>query len=200
MAENSTSINLLPQKGESFLTQFLNWTLSIGRLLIIITEMVALGTFLYRFDLDMKIVDLHDKIKGQSAIVTAFQNSEDSFRNLHERLELIKRYDSIGSTTTGIFKDITSIGRGKITFRNLTVAPENAKIEAQAPSSADLSQFVAALRNHPSVTSVVVNKVENSTTSSLITVSITASLRPTAFEQSEQKSLSPGVVPILNNQ
>lgn len=183
MAETVPSINLLPQKGESFVTQFLNWMLTIGRLLIILVEMLALGTFLYRFDLDMKIVDLHDQIEAQSFIVANFQKSEDSFRDLQERLAVIKRYDTISTTTTGIFNDITRLGQGKITFRELTVDTETAKIEAQAASTATLSQFVSELKKHPTITGVSVDKVENSTSTSLISVSITATLKQSAFEK-----------------
>ncbi len=184
MAERTVpTINLLPQKGESFLTQFLNWTLTIGRLLIILVEMVALGTFLYRFDLDMKIVDLHDKIEAQSFIVANFQKSEENFRDIQDRLALVGRYDAIGTTTTSIFSDITKLGQGKVTFKNLTIDTENAKIEMQAASTETLSQFVTALRAHPSVTGVIVDKVENNTSSSLISVSITASLKQSAFDK-----------------
>lgn len=199
MAENTVpSINLLPQKGESFVTQFLNWVLTIGRLLIILVECLALGTFIYRFDLDMKIVDLHDKIEAQSFIVANFQKSEDSFRDIQDRLALAEKYDTIGAVTTGIFTDITRLGQGKVTFRNLTVETEAAKIEAQAASTAALAQFVESLRSHPSITGVSVDKVENSTSSSRITVSITAKLKQTAFEKTEETKNIPAVqAPVL---
>lgn len=197
MAETVPSINLLPQKGESFVTQFLNWTLTIGRLLIIIVEMLALGTFLYRFDLDMKIVDLHDQIEAQSFIVANFEKSEENFRDIQDRLALIERYDTIGSTTTSIFSDITKLGQGKITFRNLTVETETAKIEAQAVSTAILSQFVNDLKKHPSITGVSVDKVENSASTSLISVSITATLKQSDFDRIEDPTLKAPVSPIL---
>jgi hypothetical protein len=198
MAENTVpSINLLPQKGESFVTQFLNWTLTIGRLLIIIVEMLALGTFLYRFDLDMKIVDLHDKIEAQSFIVANFEKSEATFRDIQDRLALVKRYDSVGTTTTTIFTDIASIGQGRVTFRDLTVETETAKIEAQAPSTTTLSQFVDDLKKHPSITSVIIDKVENSTSTSLITVSITATLKKSDFEVVQEKNVPAANAPIL---
>ena len=195
MAETVPSINLLPQKGESFLTQFFNWTLSIGRLLIILTEMVALGTFLYRFTLDMQIVDLHDKIKGQSLIVGSFKSSEDTYRNLQDRLVLIKNYDSIGSNTSTIFRDITNFGQGKVTFLNLTVDSDTAKIEAQAPSSSSISQFVDLLKNYPSITSVSVDKVENSSSRATISVSITANLKPAPFAKPDTQTTTPITIP-----
>lgn len=187
MAETVSSINLLPQKGEGFVTQFLNWTLTIGRLLIILTEMIALSTFLYRFDLDMKIVDLHDKIRGQASIVGSFKSSEDNFRNLQDRLALIKQYDSYGSTTNTIFRDITNLAKGKITFRNLTVESDNAKIEASAKSSAILAQFVNELKKYPAVASVSIDKVENSASTAQINVTISLMLKTNALAKEETR-------------
>lgn len=190
MAETVPSINLLPKKDGGFLNQFFTWTLSIGRLLIIITEFVALATFLYRFGLDMQIVDLHDKIKSQALIVENFKTSEDSFRSLQQRLALIKTYDSIGNRTHSIFTDIANAGKGKVTFTTLTVNPDNAKIEAQVISSQALSQFIKTLQNQPTITSVSVDKVENATSKGLIIVSLTATLTeaPFAKEQTETKT------------
>lgn len=181
MAEKVPTINLLPNSGDSFLTQFFNWALTIGRLLIIITEMVALGTFIYRFGLDMQIVDLHDKIKAESFIVDNFKDQETTFRDIQDRLATIKRYTSVGTTTTSIFTDITKMGQGKVTFKDLNITTNSAKIEITAPSASSLSQFVDQLKNYPSVTDVSIDKVENNTTSAQIIMNITATLKPAAF-------------------
>lgn len=176
------SINLLPKKNESFLTHFINWTISIGRLLIIIVEFIALATFLSRFSLDMQIVDLHDKIKRDAMMLAQMKPAEDNFQNLHTRLSLIDKYKTLSSRTPTIFTDIANAGRGNITFKNLTVGPESAKIEAQALSSSAISQFVTTLKNHPLVTAVSVDKVENETSKAMITVSITATLHKANFD------------------
>src|SRR6266480_2874522 len=135
MAEKEQTINLLPQSGDSFITQFFNWALTIGRLLIILTEMVALGTFIYRFGLDMQIVDLHDKIKAESFIVANFKDAETTFRDVQDRLATVKRYTTVGGTTSEIFTDIIKMGQGKITFKDITVSTQNAKIQVAAPAS-----------------------------------------------------------------
>ena len=200
MAEKVTSINLLPQKGESFFNQFLNWTLTIGRLLIIITEMVALGTFLYRFTLDMEIVDLHDKIKGENFIALNFKSSEENFRDIQARLDAVRHYGSLGATTTGIFTDITKLGQGKVTFKDLIVSTDNAKIVAQAPSATVLSQFTESLRKYPAITDVSVDRVETSTSNAQVTVSITATLKSAAFAKPDTQGTSNQNQTILNTQ
>lgn len=176
MANEKKSINLLPGKEGSFVTQFLNWSLTIGRLLIILVETLALGTFLYRFNLDMKIVDLHDQIKAESFIVDNFATQEEEFRNLQARLAMAKTYGETNPAVT-VFRDIAEMGRGKITFRNLFVTLDSVKIEAAAPSASALTAFTEALKKHPEVTDVSVDKVENRTTTSTIIIVISAKIK-----------------------
>ncbi len=177
MAEKKKSINLIPHKGEGFFDQFFDWALTIGRLLIILTETLALGTFLYRFSLDMKITDLHDLIKNQSAIVSQFKSTEDTARNLQARLALAKKYDQAGGITPGVFADIIEAGRGIVTFRNLLVSEKGVKIEVQASNSNALSTFVQKLKNYPSLNSVNIGAIENKTSSALIYMNITAQVK-----------------------
>ncbi|HSW48236.1 MAG TPA: hypothetical protein VLG67_04100 [Candidatus Saccharimonadales bacterium] len=177
MADKIKSINLLPDKGHGLFDQFLNWALTVGRLLIILTETLALGTFLYRFSLDMKITDLHDLIKNQSAVVEQFKSIEDNVRNLQTRLAFAKSADATSGIAPEVFADIIELGRGKVTFRNLLVSKDNIKIEVQAANSNSLNTFVNNLKGYQGITSVSVDSVENKTTIALIYMSLSAHLK-----------------------
>jgi hypothetical protein len=191
MAENIHSINLLPNKGGGLVDQFLSWALSIGRLLIILTETLALSVFLYRFSIDMRIVDLHDLIKNQRAIVEQFKTVEDTSRNLHARLAIAKEQEEDTSSATIVFSDIIEMGRGKITFRNLVVSESSVKIEAQSQSSSLLNSFISGLKTYPEVEKVSIDSVENRTSSAVIIMSITAQLK-----SAQSKTI--GDMPILD--
>ena len=190
MAEKVQTINLLPNNGDDLLTQLLNWALTIGRLLIILTEMVALGTFIYRFTLDMQIVDLHDKIKAESFIVANFQDAEKSFRDIQDRLATIKKYNAIGGTTIGIFSDITQKGKGKITFKDLTVTTQYTKMQVASSSGPTLTQFVNSLKSDSNIVDVTIDKVENNTSGAQILVNLTATLKPEPFLVPLQQTVS----------
>jgi len=174
MAEKTKKriINLIPNKGEGIFEQFLSWALTVGRLLIIITETLALSVFLYRFVLDVKIIDLHDKIKAESSIVNAFKDEEVQFRNLQTRLTFAKYYDSKKDKTLSLLQDTVELGRNKITFKSVTVTADGMDIEVQAPSASMLNVFVKALRNNPAISDVDIDRVENSPSSGIITVAI----------------------------
>lgn len=177
MGKDKTTINLLPKKQEGLFEQFLGWSLTVGRLLIILTETIALGTFLYRFGLDMKIVDLHDQIKANSFIVQNFAPEEKTFRNLQARLLLAKKADASSSRIPTIFTDIVKMAQGKITFQNILIAQELIRIEAQAASVNDLSNFISSLKTYPSVQSLSIDNVEDKPSKAVVVVSITAYLK-----------------------
>jgi hypothetical protein len=190
MSANNFSINLLAKKENGFVDQFLNWTLTIGRLLIILTEMVALGTFLYRFSLDMQIVDLHDKIKRETLIVSNFKSSEENFRDLQDRLTTIKHYDSIGSSTFMLTRFITDLGMGKVTFKSIIVSSHEVKIEMQSSTPTPLSQFVQSLQKQPQITSITIDKIENNTARAQIIMAVTATLQRQGFADEEQQGIT----------
>jgi hypothetical protein len=193
MANETRSINLLPgSHDEGIVAQFLDWALTIGRLLIILTESLALGTFLYRFSLDMRIIDLHDEIKASSFIVANFKSSEDKFRDIQARLALAKQYGEESNKTATMFSDIAEMGRGRITFQNLLITTEIIKIDLQAPSTTTISAFVDALKQYPGITSVSIDKVENKTASAVINVGITAYLQETKQPNQEANPIQSG--------
>ncbi|HUQ85587.1 MAG TPA: hypothetical protein VM077_04640 [Candidatus Limnocylindrales bacterium] len=173
MAEKIKSINLLPNKNGGFVDQFLGWALTIGRLLIILTETLALGTFIYRFSIDMKIIDLHDNIKYNSTIVQQYQK-EQAFRDIQTRLALTETYGNKNNNASLILSDIIEMGRAKITFKKLVISSGTVKIEAQAPNGNALTLFVNTLKNYPGIVSVSIGSIETKTSSSLINADITA--------------------------
>jgi len=179
MAEKTKSINLLPNKGESLVDLVLSWALTIGRLLIILTETLALSIFLYRFSLDVKIADLHDLIKNKSAIVSQFRDTELTARNLQARLAIAQKLDAKSTMTVNAFSDIIELGRGQVTFKNLIASSTGVHIDVQGANSASLNTFVNRLKNYPNIKSINIDSVENKTDTSLIEIQITANLKST---------------------
>ena len=177
MAEKVHSVNLILDKKNAVLNQFLTWALSVGRLLVILTEVLALSVFLYRFSLDMKIVDLHDKINQASAIVQSFKNSEEEFRNLQLRLAYAKFYHAHADESLVILQDIIALGKDAVTFKNVTITKSSIQIEAQSPFTTSLSRFVQNVKNYAKVSSLSVDKVENKPSSAIIVIGISGGLQ-----------------------
>jgi hypothetical protein len=185
MAKDIQAINLLPNKGERLASQFFTWIFTIGRLLIILTETLALSVFLYRFSLDMRIVDLHDQLRSASIIVQNFGSSEQKFRNLQNRLQLAKQYDEQSKQLPQLTQKIMALGEKKITFNNLSITNTTIAIEAQASSSQALSDFTTSLQSFPEIQSLSIDRVENKTATAITIVNLSATLKKQASLKGE---------------
>lgn len=177
MVNKPTSINLLRNEQISVLDKVINWALTIGRLLVILTELIALSAFLYRFSLDRQLIDLHSKIKQEQAIVAILKNNEDKYRNLQDRLSLVSSFSNSGSTITNIFQDVVKFAPSDMTFNSLTLNKNGVNIDASVQTTSSLSSFVNSLTNYPVIKNVAINNIENKPLSSSIAVSLTASLK-----------------------
>src|SRR3989344_9465556 len=106
MDNSPARINLIKKKEVAAFDKFINWTLSIGRLIVIITEIIAISAFLYRFSLDEKLVALHDEIGQKQKQLSLLKRDEENFRNLQDRLSLASKFSEDGTKIFKTFQDI----------------------------------------------------------------------------------------------
>lgn len=172
----SVSINLV-QKDIPFLDKFVAWALTIGRFLVIITEIVALSAFIYRFSLDRELIDLHSKIKQQQLIVNYFKSNEYLYRDLQDRLALSSTFSKAGNNTIQIFKDIAKFASKDVILNNFGLYRDRIVISANASSTSSLTSFTNSLKSYKQIQSVSIDSIENKITSGLIVVHITAFLK-----------------------
>src|SRR3989344_5628076 len=107
--KKSASINLLKSSRNEIFEKFIDWALTIGRLLVIITEIIALSAFIYRFGLDRQLIDLHGTIKSQQAVVSFYKKQEETYRNLQDRLKIASTYSATSQDKLKISQDIINL-------------------------------------------------------------------------------------------
>src|SRR3989344_3965746 len=134
MPNNLPSINLIKNKQIPLFDKFMNWALTIGRLIVIITEVVAVLAFVYRFSLDEKLVDLHSEIKQQRNIVFALKNDENKYRNLQDRLAIASTFSAKGTKTNQTITDIVSLISNQAIINNLIFNKDRVNIDADITS------------------------------------------------------------------
>jgi len=92
MAAQRTTIELLPKEDweRGTFGKVLKWTLTVGRHIVIITELIVILAFLSRFKLDRDLTDLNENITGKQAIVEASASFESKYRFLQKRVNTIE--------------------------------------------------------------------------------------------------------------
>ena len=177
MAKSSASINLLRNEQKETVEHIIDWAVTIGRVLVIVVELAALTAFLYRFVLDNQLQDLQTKIKQKQAIVAYQKDSEDTYRNLQERLAVASSYGNVGRDDLKIIKDILSFAPDGMAFTTVAFSPGRMQIEANVESIIPLSNFINKLRAYSLIDTISLDKIENKTSSSIITVGISTTFK-----------------------
>jgi len=177
MVKKSPAINLLKDQSGNYVDRFVNWALSVGRVVVILTEVIALSAFLYRFSLDRQLIDLHTAIKQKQAVVIYLKENEETYRNLQNRLSLSTNLSKTGAEKTDTLKDIIAFTPVGVTFNSIAVQEDRVRIEAFAASASPLSDLVKAFKNYSKILNVIVEKIENRPSSASVNMSITATLK-----------------------
>ncbi|HVT01455.1 MAG TPA: PilN domain-containing protein [Patescibacteria group bacterium] len=155
-------INLLGKSEVSFRDDILKWGINIGRIIIVVTELVAVGALAYRFTLDRKIVDLHDQIKKADLFVEAQGAKEADYRSIQTRLANIKTINDDAENKVSIMKQIlNSMSTGDFSSTNLTVNQTSISINGVAFSIFPINNFIDELKQNPNVTSISLDDISS---------------------------------------
>lgn len=176
MPSNLPSINLIKNQNIPFFDKFINWALSIGRLIIIITETVAVIAFIYRFSLDEKLVEIHSSIKQQQNIISVLKSDERKYRNLQDRIAIAETFSEKNNKYNQIITDITSLISTQVKINNLIFKKDQVVLDADIISVSVLADFVDALKNYRNIKSINIENIENKPSVGL-SVNISAMLK-----------------------
>ncbi len=152
MSARQPAINLLPKTEfeASFWGKFLKWSLTAGRYIIILTEMVVILAFLSRFKLDKDFQDLNDSISGKKNILEATYQIELDFRGVQNRLAEVKKLLALTPSATALLDALSTEVPAGIAFQSvtMTLTDRSVAIEASADSEQAFGQYVNSLTNH----------------------------------------------------
>ena len=170
---SAPTINLIKGRKPRFFDHFIGWALTVGRIVVIVTEGIALLAFLYRFGLDRQLIDLHDKIASEENIVKFLQKNEDIYRNFQSRLSLASNILAVQDQTVTSYEDITKMIPPDMSIQNFQFSQENMRLEASMQSVVSFTKLIDSMKKYPSVESVSIDRIENRTSTGTINIIIT---------------------------
>ncbi len=177
------TVNLIRGRKPHVVDYFIGWALNVGRILVIVTELVALGAFLYRFGLDKQLVDLHDRIIQEQNIIKFSKKNEDTYRNLQTRLDLANSIITNENQASKTYTDITSLIPAQMAVKDFVFTPDSVKFDGSIQSITQLATMVNNIKNYPGVDIVSLDSIENKTTNSIITVGLTITFKKGLIKQ-----------------
>lgn len=157
------------ENSNTLLARTLRWLTTIGRIVIIFTELIVVAAFLSRFWLDRKNSDLSEVIRQQTAILSSTQDFESDYNSLQERLKYISNfYQSQPKYIADLNSLVQSLPDG-IYFQSLNLSSDaktsqvNAQVDLYSYQEDPIVSFITNLKLNPDINSVNVQKIEKKT-------------------------------------
>lgn len=144
MAAQNKEINLLPkEKWETGSTgKLLKWALSIGRYIVVFTELIVISAFLYRFGLDRKLMDINEQIEAKKKTIVSYGDLETNFRSLQAKLIGISQAEKNSLDISAILTGLSEITPLDTTYNSIDVAGQKVSLEGQTLSETGLATLL----------------------------------------------------------
>lgn len=164
MTAQKLEINLLPKDPfeDSFGGRLLKWALSVGRYIVIATELVVIGAFLSRFKLDRDLADLNEAIAQKQAVLQSYQEIETAWRETASRLGLIKKLTGESLKVNTELTNLAAITPQDLVFTVISINPEEMELSGRALSEAGLAALINQLKSDQRWGSIVVDQIISS--------------------------------------
>src|SRR5258708_5873427 len=114
-----------------------------------------------RFSLDAQIINLHDKIKQEQAIVSLLRHNEDSYRNLQDRLAIAQQQNSQAQQETKTFFVLLQRIPNTIQINRFDFSKNKLQIDIDTNSTISLGKIIQNLKSQKNVTNINIDKISN---------------------------------------
>jgi capsular polysaccharide biosynthesis protein len=159
------NINLLQQRGAppTFWEKLYDWMTNTCRIIVIITELLVLGAFGWRFWLDRSLTNLNNDIEQKGEALKNLAGQEDEIRLLQTKMDTYKQTWNVSSNLTPIFKEIrgyTSSDMEELSIR-ISRDKEVKTINVSGKTNRDdISDIENSLKDSENFTNVTLSSLE----------------------------------------
>lgn len=160
------SINLISKEKfeRTKIGQVVIWATTVGRYLVIATELIVIAAFLSRFYLDRVLTDLNEELQQKQAVIESFADLEDRVETAQQQIDIVKK---MLAGQMNINQQLAKIGQStpkNVAFETLNFDQEKAQIVGTALSKQAAANFLSALKTNPSFSNLNVSKLSSSPT------------------------------------
>lgn len=123
------------------LGRFLQWSLTVGRYLVVFTELIVILSFGSRFTLDRRVTDLNASILQKKTIISSYGDLEANVREIQKKTESYVQVEQRQSLADA-FPALTEITPHDVTLTNLTIQPGSVSFSGKTNSTNSLNLLI----------------------------------------------------------
>jgi Tfp pilus assembly protein PilN len=153
-------VNLLPK--DPFLSspvgKLLQWALSVGRYLVVFTELVVIISFASRFTIDRQITDLNLALLQKETVIDSYGDLEDNVRDLQTKIENYRQVSQLDNVTD-VFPVLTAVTPPDIILNDLQMRPGRVTLSGTSLSNVSLGILINNLQVSGRFTDISVERI-----------------------------------------
>lgn len=151
------NINLLikEQSGDTFSEQFLSFILTYGRYIIIITQIIVLSVFFFRFKIDRDHTDLKELVSQRQAIVESLSDLETEVRRVQGRLVNIKNISASSDALLKVVRFLQQKTPADTVFTTLVLSSDDINFQAASGNLRSFSFMLSQLQKDQKFSEVI---------------------------------------------
>jgi len=163
MASRKNQINLLPKDEfeQSFWGKFLKWSLTVGRYIVIGTELVVIGSFLARFSLDRQVTDLNEAIAQKQAVIASYGDLEPEVRSIQKRLEVSEELIEQQLQTEEFLANTATFTPVDVAYNIMKFSKDEVVLSGVAFSEAGFRTLMVEVKSNESFSNVNLTRVSS---------------------------------------
>lgn len=161
MAAPKKQINLLLREEweKTSAGRLTKWALTIGRYIVIVTELMVIIAFISRFKLDRDLTNLYEEIEIKQARIKSMQEFEEEFRLVQGRLITIKELEQKKTSPIKIVANFVSLVPLNVILSDLNFDQDQLAINGYAFSESGLATLINNLKQSPYFTNIRIEDI-----------------------------------------
>lgn len=157
-------INLMNKKEVSLLDKLTFFGLNYLRYIIVVTQLIVIGVFFYRFQIDQKIIDLKDGVEQKKEIVKIVLPLIDEAVRIDKKTTLIEETLLQQKKFSDMFEYFIASFPETVTLTNLEIKGESIKIVGDAFNAQHLQAFYILLKKENKFKTVNLQNIKKTET------------------------------------
>lgn len=156
------NINLLQKQGaiKTISNKFLHFALYYLRYIVIVTQIIVIGVFFYRFSIDQKVIDLKESVSQKQEIIKTAQPLIQEAKSIEAKTKVVKTLLDKQKDFTDDFDYIRSTVPQSVILKKLTIGDTSITIEADALSVLNIKMFYEKLKKDQKFKTITLGKID----------------------------------------
>ena len=155
-------INLLPEKERDFLDKGIYFLLHYLRYILVITQIVVIVVFFYRFKIDQEVIDLKDELQQKQEIVAVSDPLLKQAQTIDQNTKQIREILTDQAQFSESFTYILNTFPLQLTIKSLAIADGKYSFSATTTNPEIVRSYVARLTKDKRFSDVSFGSIERS--------------------------------------